>query len=919
MKKKLQFKKLLLMALMLVGAGTAWAADGDTHDFAQTLQQLLNNNASINPINIEEQEYAVKKVIVSYRYNKTITNAVTVSVSVGGNDWGSQYVNGTGNNYSTLEFSGEEAIKGAIAISFTNNTGSGTGHGTFYVDKVQLVEGAVAETGTTAAPTITGESSFLDKTTVTITNAASAEGATIYYTTNGDDPTTSSSIYSDPFEITTTTTVKAIAKKASDTNASSVVTKTFTKITPLTVAQALTAINALDDNGTIDDQYVSGVVSKAGSLNSDNTITYSISDDGSTTNQLQVYKGKGLNNENFTDASDIQVGDVVVVFGQLKKYKSGSNVTPEFNSGNYLVSHTSKPAPTFTLNPTTATLDAYSHETVDVTLTTNTDGTITCESSNEDVATVALKNGNIYTITAQTTGTATITIKSALSANYAPASATVEVTVTDNRDEAGISFEEATITKTWGEEFTGQDLTNTNNVPVTWSSTDETVATVNTTGVVTVQKAGTTTIKATFAGNENYKAAIASYTLTVNKAAAGISYAQTVFDIMLNDDSFEAPELVNPNNLTVTYASNNTTIAEVDENTGELIYDETVTGTAEITATFAGNDNYYSGSASYTINIIDPTVKGTKYNPYTVAEVIDGTATGSGIYVKGFIVGEYVGKTTDPRTTGFTTDANIAIADEFTTSPTAAGSIPVQLGNDNLKNAWGCKTSSGALIGYEILVKGNKDTYFTVNGIKGTSEITAVSVSATVTAAGLATFASDYNLDFSSVTGLEAYAAEEENCEINLTKVTEVPAGEGVLLRAKAITETTTFIVPIITEATWSEEGNLFVRGTGAAVASSNSDIGPYNYILNNVGGVLGFYRANNQIVAKNKAYLQTSINTAAEGGRLLIRFDDETTGIKDNNREAITNNRYFDLQGREVAQPTKGLYIVNGKKVIIR
>ena len=42
-------------------------------------------------------------------------------------------------------------------------------------------------------------------------------------------------------------------------------------------------------------------------------------------------------------------------------------------------------------------------------------------------------------------------------------------------------------------------------------------------------------------------------------------------------------------------------------------------------------------------------------------------------------------------------------------------------------------------------------------------------------------------------------------------------------------------------------------------------------------------------------------------------------TGIKDNNRETITNNRYYDLQGRKVAQPTKGLYIVNGKKVVIK
>ncbi|MBR0273120.1 MAG: InlB B-repeat-containing protein [Bacteroidaceae bacterium] len=146
MKQKL-LNSIKLRALMLVAVlcalftGTAWGAEDDTHDFSQSLSQLLNNNASIAGINIEAQTYPVKKVIISYRYNKTLTNAVTMSVSVGGNDWGSQYSEGTGSNYSTVEFSGD-AVEGAIDISFTNNTGSGTGHGTFYVNNIQLVEGA---------------------------------------------------------------------------------------------------------------------------------------------------------------------------------------------------------------------------------------------------------------------------------------------------------------------------------------------------------------------------------------------------------------------------------------------------------------------------------------------------------------------------------------------------------------------------------------------------------------------------------------------------------------------------------------------------------------------------------------------------------------------------------------------------------
>ena len=75
------FSKVALVACLATAfTGTVWASEGDTHDFAQNLSQLLNNNASISSINIDAQSYPVKKVIVSYRYNKTLTNAVTVSV-----------------------------------------------------------------------------------------------------------------------------------------------------------------------------------------------------------------------------------------------------------------------------------------------------------------------------------------------------------------------------------------------------------------------------------------------------------------------------------------------------------------------------------------------------------------------------------------------------------------------------------------------------------------------------------------------------------------------------------------------------------------------------------------------------------------------------------------------------------------------
>ena len=101
---------------------------------------------------------------------------------------------------------------------------------------------------------------------------------------------------------------------------------------PYTVAEALAAITA---NAGIKGVQVAGKVSQIGSLSS-GALTYYISDDGTTTTQLEVYKGKNVGNVNFTATTDIEVGGDAVVYGNIKDY----NGTKEFDSGNYLISYT---------------------------------------------------------------------------------------------------------------------------------------------------------------------------------------------------------------------------------------------------------------------------------------------------------------------------------------------------------------------------------------------------------------------------------------------------------------------------------------------------------------------------------------------------------------------------------------------------
>ena len=111
-----------------------------------------------------------------------------------------------------------------------------------------------------------------------------------------------------------------------------------TKDAPLTVAKALEIINALADGGETADAYVKGTISQVTSYNSTyKSITYYISDDGKTTNELQVYSGKGLNGAEFAAKEDLSVGDQVVIKGKLKKYVKNGKVTPEINQSSEIV------------------------------------------------------------------------------------------------------------------------------------------------------------------------------------------------------------------------------------------------------------------------------------------------------------------------------------------------------------------------------------------------------------------------------------------------------------------------------------------------------------------------------------------------------------------------------------------------------
>ena len=235
--------------------------------------------------------------------------------------------------------SGIDASWSGSATQIVMTRPSGSGHWRLQSITVNYSTGG---TPTVATPTFS-PAAGLYTSAQNVTISTTTTGATIYYTTDGTDPTTSSSVFSssNPISVSTNTTIKAMAT-ASGHNNSSIATAHYyfvehagTATDPYSVADARTAIDA---NSGITNVYATGIVCTGGSNLSNGALNYWISDDGTQTNRLEAYKGKGIGGADFTSTNDVQVGDVVVIKGNLTKYNS----TYEFAQDNELVSLTHK-------------------------------------------------------------------------------------------------------------------------------------------------------------------------------------------------------------------------------------------------------------------------------------------------------------------------------------------------------------------------------------------------------------------------------------------------------------------------------------------------------------------------------------------------------------------------------------------------
>lgn len=192
--------------------------------------------------------------------------------------------------------------------------------------------------------------------------------------------------------------------------------------------------------------------------------------------------------------------------------------------------------------------------------------------------------------------------------------------------------------------------------------------------------------------------------------------------------------------------------------------------------------------------------------------------------------------------------------------------------------------------------------------------------SKTIGTTGYSTFGSAADVDFSkaepSLTSAQKGKVGSDG-KITWTDASTLKGGEGAFLQG---TPNQTYAIPVAASADADTEHNDFVAiTTKQQITQTMNDMNAY--ILVNGADGLGFYKpaeGTGSWCAAGTAYLNTSVAPAASRG--FFPLWDESTAIENIKNEAIySNSPVYDMQGRRVVNATKGFYIVNGKKVIIK
>ena len=424
---------------------------------------------------------------------------------------------------------------------------------------------------------------------------------------------------------------------------------------------------------------------------------------------------------------------------------------------------------------------------------------------------------------------------------------------------------------------------NVSGLTYTYSSDNSNIARVDADGTVTGISEGETIIWARFAGDDTYKAASAFYIISVIAPTYHITYTAEVYD----EDQTTKLGTVEMEEDEVDYEEGSTVTFYVTPEDGYEIDAVTVTGDDyEVTPTKVSTNTYGTTTYSFTMPNKDVTINVTfkvaivKYAVETIASPSEGGSI--------TLVGD---------------ETRFAEGDpvSFTVTPNAGYQI-VTLSVTSNDNNVECSFANGA---YSFTMPAAPVT------ITATFEIRTISV--TIGTHGAATFSDAEAVAIPE--GLTAFYAKE--VDDNMVKLEEIitgfiPANTGVVLRG----EPGTYDVQLATSTVSAITGNLLV---GVTTVDEYECKSANQYVLTyHEGTGLVFAQTSSAVPAQvqyGQAYLQW---TATAGSRLRLSFG-ESTGISTIEAETTNDGVIYNLRGQRVENPTKGLYIINGKKVVIK
>lgn len=237
--------------------------------------------------------------------------------------------------------------------------------------------------------------------------------------------------------------------------------------------------------------------------------------------------------------------------------------------------------------------------------------------------------------------------------------------------------------------------------------------------------------------------------------------------------------------------------------------------------------------------------------------------------------------------------------------------------------------SSSKSTGYKLLNADKGYNYDTYEGVAIWHDnkdagnywqfIKVTEVPLTIAANDYTTLCLPFNVKLPENSAVKAYyASHASGSVLKLEEITNgvIPANQGVILQNTNMSEVANINLTITPEETTTLIGNQLVGVT----AKREGYTAKQNYVLANGNKGIGFYKANFTAVTANKAYLPVANVQNAQGVMMAFSFGDEVTGIDNVNAAAPAAKKYYDLQGRRVLYPAKGIFVTeDGQKVLFK